>query len=292
MYKQIAANKRNTVLIMIGFVVVIAALGALFAYLFDDWWISAWVLIVAVIYAVAQYFLSASLAVAMTGAKEIHKKDHPRLYNTVENLTITAGLPMPKVYIINDPAPNAFATGRDPKHAIVAATTGLLDIMNNKELTAVMAHELSHVKNYDIRVSMITFGLVCVVGLIADLGTRMIFLTRARDDEDNSPIGLIVMLLVSILAPVAASLAQFAVSREREYLADASAVQLTRYPEGMISALKKLDTHARPMKRQNPATEALYINNPLRKSAVNTLFSTHPPIEKRIERLEHGKNTF
>ena len=292
MYKQIAANKRNTILIMIGFVVVIAALGALFAYLFDDWWISAWVLIIAVIYAVAQYFLSASLAVAMTGAKEIHKKDHPRLYNTVENLTITAGLPMPKVYIINDPAPNAFATGRDPKHAIVAATTGLLDIMDNKELTAVMAHELSHVKNYDIRVSMITFGLVCVVGLIADLGTRMIFLTRARDDEDNSPIGLIVMLLVSILAPVAASLAQFAVSREREYLADASAVQLTRYPEGMISALKKLDTHARPMKRQNPATEALYINNPLRKSAVNILFSTHPPIEKRIERLEHGKNTF
>ena len=292
MYKQIAANKRNTILIMIGFVVVIAALGALFAYLFDDWWISAWVLIVAVIYAVVQYFLSASLAVAMTGAKEIHKKDHPRLYNAVENLTITAGLPMPKVYIINDPAPNAFATGRDPKHAIVAATTGLLDIMDNKELTAVMAHELSHVKNYDIRVSMITFGLVCVVGLIADLGTRMIFLTRARDDEDNSPIGLIVMLLVSILAPVAASLAQFAVSREREYLADASAVQLTRYPEGMISALKKLDTHARPMKRQNPATEALYINNPLRKSAVNTLFSTHPPIEKRIERLEHGKNTF
>lgn len=292
MYKQIAANKRNTILIMIGFVVVIAALGALFAYLFDDWWISAWVLIVAVIYAVVQYFLSASLAVAMTGAKEIHKKDHPRLYNIVENLTITAGLPMPKVYIINDPAPNAFATGRDPKHAIVAATTGLLDIMDNKELTAVMAHELSHVKNYDIRVSMITFGLVCVVGLIADLGTRMIFLTRARDDEDNSPIGLIVMLLVSILAPVAASLAQFAVSREREYLADASAVQLTRYPEGMISALKKLDTHARPMKRQNPATEALYINNPLRKSAVNTLFSTHPPIEKRIERLEHGKNTF
>ena len=205
MYKQIAANKRNTILIMIGFVVVIAALGALFAYLFDDWWISAWVLIIAVIYAVAQYFLSASLAVAMTGAKEIHKKDHPRLYNTVENLTITAGLPMPKVYIINDPAPNAFATGRDPKHAIVAATTGLLDIMDNKELTAVMAHELSHVKNYDIRVSMITFGLVCVVGLIADLGTRMIFLTRARDDEDNSPIGLIVMLLVSILAPVAAS---------------------------------------------------------------------------------------
>ena len=292
MYKQIAANKRNTVLIMLGFVLVIAGLGALFAYLFEDVWIGVWVLVIATIYATVQYFLSASLAVAMTGAKEIRKKDHPRLYNTVENLTITAGLPMPKVYIINDPAPNAFATGRDPKHAVVAATTGLLDIMDNNELTAVMAHELSHVKNYDIRVSMITFGLVCVVGLIADLGTRMIFLTRARDDEDNSPIGLIVVLLVSLLAPIAASLAQLAVSREREYLADASAVQLTRYPEGMISALKKLDTHARPMKRQNPATEALYINNPLRKSAVNNLFSTHPPIEKRIERLEHGKDTF
>ena len=292
MYKQIAANKRNTIIIMVGFVVFIAAFGALFAYLFDDWWVGVWVLIIAIIYAVVQYFLSSSLAVAMTGAKEIQKKDNPRLYNIVENLTITAGLPMPKVYIINDPAPNAFATGRDPKHAVVAATTGLLDIMDNKELTAVMAHELSHVKNYDIRVSMITFGLVCVIGLIADLGTRMIFLTKARDNDDNSPIGLIVIALVSLLAPLAASLAQMAVSREREYLADASAVQLTRYPEGMIAALKKLDTHARPMKRQNPATEALYINNPLKKGAINNLFSTHPPIEKRIERLEHGKNSF
>lgn len=292
MYKQIATNKRNTIIIMVGFVVFIAAFGALFAYLFDDWWVGVWVLIIAIIYAVVQYFLSSSLAVAMTGAKEIQKKDNPRLYNIVENLTITAGLPMPKVYIINDPAPNAFATGRDPKHAVVAATTGLLDIMDNKELTAVMAHELSHVKNYDIRVSMITFGLVCVIGLIADLGTRMIFLTKARDNDDNSPIGLIVIALVSLLAPLAASLAQMAVSREREYLADASAVQLTRYPEGMIAALKKLDTHARPMKRQNPATEALYINNPLKKGAINNLFSTHPSIEKRIERLEHGKNSF
>ena len=292
MYKQIAANKRNTIIIMVGFVVFIAAFGALFAYLFDDWWVGVWVLIIAIIYAVVQYFLSSSLAVAMTGAKEIQKKDNPRLYNIVENLTITAGLPMPKVYIINDSAPNAFATGRDPKHAVVAATTGLLDIMDNKELTAVMAHELSHVKNYDIRVSMITFGLVCVIGLIADLGTRMIFLTKARDNDDNSPIGLIVIALVSLLAPLAASLAQMAVSREREYLADASAVQLTRYPEGMIAALKKLDTHARPMKRQNPATEAFYINNPLKKGAINNLFSTHPPIEKRIERLEHGKNAF
>ncbi len=292
MYKQIAANKRNTILIILGFVAFITLLGAAFAYFLDDWWITAWVLIVALIYALIQYFASASLAVAMTGARAIQKKDNPRLWNTVENLTISAGLPMPKVYIINDPAPNAFATGRDPKHAVVAATTGLLDIMDNKELTAVMAHELSHVKNYDIRVSMITFGLVCIVGFIADLGTRMIWMTNRRNDDENSPIGLIAVVLVSILAPIAASIAQLAVSREREYLADASAVHLTRYPEGMISALKKLDTHARPMQRQNAATEALFINNPLRKGMVKNLFSTHPPIEKRIERLEHGKNNF
>lgn len=199
---------------------------------------------------------------------------------------------MPKVYIIEDPAPNAFATGRDPKHAIVAATTGLLDIMDNKELTAVMAHELSHVKNYDIRVSMITFGLVCIVGYISDLGIRMMFYANHGDDDDNSPIGLIALLVVSILAPITASIAQMAVSREREYLADVSAVKLTRYPEGMISALKKLATHSRPMKHQNSATEALFINNPLKKGFINNLFSTHPPLEKRIERLEHGKTQF
>lgn len=292
MYKQIAANKRNTVLIMIGFILLIAAVGGVFAYFFDDWWVTVYVVVVALIYAVIQYFASTSLAVAMTGAKQIQKKDNPRLYNTVENLAITAGLPMPKVYIIDDAAPNAFATGRDPEHAVVAATTGLLDIMDNKELTAVMAHELSHVKNYDIRVSMITFGLVCIVGFIADLGVRMMWLTNNHDDDDNSPIGLIVVVLTSLLAPIVASVAQMAVSREREYLADASAAHLTRYPEGMISALKKLDTHSRPMRHQNPATEALFINNPLRKSAVNNLFSTHPPIEKRIERLEHGKEKF
>lgn len=292
MYKQIAANKRNTVLIMLGFILLITAIGWLVAYLVDDYYVVGWVLIIATIYAVIQYFLASSLAVAMTGAKEIQKKDNPRLYNTVENLTIAAGLPMPKVYIIEDPAPNAFATGRDPKHAIVAATTGLLDIMDNKELTAVMAHELSHVKNYDIRVSMITFGLVCIVGYISDLGIRMMFYANHGDDDDNSPIGLIALLVVSILAPITASIAQMAVSREREYLADVSAVKLTRYPEGMISALKKLATHSRPMKHQNSATEALFINNPLKKGFINNLFSTHPPLEKRIERLEHGKTQF
>lgn len=289
MYKQIAANKRKTVFLMAGFVVFIAAISCLFAWYFNDWTISLWTLVIATGYAVLQYFLSSSLATAMTGAKEITKKDCPRLYNAVENLSITTGLPMPKVYIVNDPAPNAFATGRDPKSAIVAATTGLLDIMDDNELNAVMAHEMSHVKNYDIRVSMITFGLVCLVGLISDIGLRLMYVT---DDDDRSPVGAVIMLITAIFAPLAASLAQLAVSRQREFLADASAVNITRHPDGMISALKKLDEHARPMRHQNAAAEALYINSGLKKGAIANLFSTHPPIEKRIERLENGKKTF
>ncbi len=292
MYKQIAANKRNTVLIMMGFVIVIGLFGSGFAYYYGDWWITVYVVAASIIYALIQYSLATSLATAMTGAEEIEKKDNPRLWKIVENLSLTAGLPMPKVYIIKDSAPNAFATGRDPEHAVVAATTGLLDIMDDKELTAVMGHELSHVKNYDIRVSMITFGLVCLIGYLADLGIRMMYYGRRSSDEERSPVGLIILIVTGVLAPIAASVAQMAVSREREYLADASSVNLTRYPEGMISALKKLAEHTQPMKRQNAATEALYINNPMRKGFWGNLFSTHPPIEKRIERLEHGKKTF
>ena len=290
MQKQIATNKRNTIFVMIFFIILIGLIGGVFAYIFQDWWLVIYVITFATIYAVIQYFAAGNIAMAMTGAHEIKKSDNPKLYNAVENLTIAAGLPMPKVYVIDDPAPNAFATGRDPQHAMVAATTGLLDIMDKSELEAVMAHELSHVKNYDIRVSMITFGLVCVVGLISDIGLRM--MVFSDNDDDRSPVGAIMMVVTAIFAPLIASLAQLAISREREYLADASAVNLTHYPEGMVNALKKLEIHSRPMKRQNPATEALYINNPLKKGAISNLFSTHPPIEKRIERIENGKKTF
>ena len=199
---------------------------------------------------------------------------------------------MPKVYVIEDAAPNAFATGRDPQHAMVAATTGLMDIMDDKELTAVMAHEMSHVKNYDIRVSMIVFGLVCVIGLISDVAYRMMFYGNRRRNEEGSPVGYVLIALAAILSPILAALAQMAVSRQREYLADASAVNITRYPEGMIEALKKLQSHSRPMKSQNVAAASMYINDPLRKGFFNNLLSTHPPIEKRIERLENGKKTF
>lgn len=292
MYKQIAENKRRTIYIIIGFVILIGVIAGIFAWIYNDPWIAVWTTVAAIIYAVIQYYAASSLAMAMTGAKEITKKDNPRFYNIVENLSITTGLPMPKVYIINDNAPNAFATGRDPKHSSVAATTGLINIMDDKELTAVMAHEMSHVKNYDIRVSMIVFGLVCVVGLISDLGFRMMFYGDRQRNNEGSPVAYVLLIAVAILAPIFASIAQMAVSRQREFLADASAVNITRYPEGMISALKKLQSHSQPMKSQNIATEAMYINDPLRKGFFNNLFSSHPPIEKRIERLEHGKKTF
>ena len=292
MYKQIAENRRRTVFIMVGFVLLIGAIAGIFAYFYRDPFIAVWILVVAILYAVFQYYWASSLAVVMTGAKEIVKKDNPRFYNIVENLSITTGLPMPKVYIIEDKAPNAFASGRDPKHALVAATTGLLDIMDDKELTAVMAHEMSHVKNYDIRVSMIVFGLTCMVGLVSDLAFRMMFYGNRRRNNEGSPVGYVLIILVAILSPIIAAIAQMAVSRQREYLADASAVNITRYPEGMIAALKKLQTHSQPMRSQNIATEAMYINNPLRKGFFSNLLSSHPPIEKRIERLEHGKKTF
>ena len=292
MYKQIAENKRRTIFIILGFVVMVGAIAGVFAYLYRDPWIAVWTIVVSVIYALVQYYCAGSIAMAMTGAREVTKKDNPRLYNIVENLSITTGLPMPKVYVIDDKAPNAFATGRDPKHAAVAATTGLLDIMNDKELTAVMAHEMSHVKNYDIRVSMIVFGLVCVVGLISDFGFRFMYYGNRRRDNEGSPVGYVLILIVAILSPIVASIAQMAVSRQREYLADASAVNITRYPEGMIGALKKLQSHSQPMRSQNIAAESMYINNPLRKGFFNNLLSSHPPLEKRIERLEHGKKTF
>lgn len=292
MYKQIAENKRKTILIIIGFVLMIGVIAGLFAWAYNDVWLAVWVIVISIIYAIIQYFAAGSIAMVMTGAKEISKKDNPRFYNIVENLSITTGLPMPKVYIIQDQAPNAFATGRDPQHASVAATVGLLDIMDDKELTAVMAHEMSHVKNYDIRVSMIVFGLVCVVGLVSDFAFRMMFYGTRRRDNEGSPIGYLLVAIAMVLAPLFASIARMAVSRQREFLADASAVNITRYPEGMIAALKKLQEHSTPMKSQNIATEAMYINNPLRKGFFSNLFSSHPPIEKRIERLEHGKTTF
>ena len=284
MYSAIAANKRNTVLIMFLFVVIIAGLGYLASVYFGDLYITYFVIAGALVYALIQYFAAAKLAVAMTGAKPIEKKDNPRLYRMVENLSIAEGMPMPKVYVIDDPAPNAFATGRDPKHAIVAATTGLMDIMDDKELEGVMAHELGHVKNYDIRVSMIVFGLVSAIGLLSDIALRMLLFNN--DDRDGVPPQLYLLgLLALILAPIVAAVIQMAVSRQREYLADSTGALTTRYPEGLASALEKLRDHGKPMQRQNGSTAHLFFANPMKNGFFEKIFSTHPPLDERIARL-------
>ncbi len=292
MYGAIAANKRNTVLIMAVFIGLISAIGYLVSLYFGQTSIAYWVIAGAALYALIQYFAASKLAVAVTGAQEIVKKDNPRLYRIVENLAITIGIPTPKVYIINDPAPNAFATGRDPKHAIVAATTGILDTMNDRELEAVMAHEMGHVQNYDIRVSMIAFGLVSAIGLLSDIALHMFFFGGRDRNRDVSPVVIIVGVVLIILAPIMAALIQMAVSRQREYLADATGAMTTRDPEGLASALKKLEKAGRPMKRQSSSTAHLFFNNPLKPGSISRLFSTHPPLKDRIARLQDIKGKF
>jgi heat shock protein HtpX len=293
MYGAIAANKRNTVLIMIGFIVLIGIIGWVVSYIYNDTSIAYVVLVVALVYALIQYFAAGALSVASTGAIEIEKKDNPRLFRVVENLAITLGIQMPKIYIIDDPAPNAFATGRDPKHAIVAATTGLLDVMDDRELESVMAHEMGHVQNYDIRVNMIVFGLVSAIGLLTDIVLRMFWFGGGRRDNNNqNPIVLIVGIAVIVLAPILALLIQLAISRQREYLADASSAITTRDPEGLESALKKLETYGQPMKKQTSSTAHLFISDPLKPGVISKLFSTHPPLEDRIKRLHDNEARF
>jgi heat shock protein HtpX len=253
--------------------------------------ITYFVIAVVAIYALIQYFIADKLSVAMTGARRIEKSDNPRFYRIVENLAITIGIPTPQVYIIDDPAPNAFATGRDPKHAIVAATSGLIDIMNDSELEAVMAHEMGHVQNYDIRVSMITFGLVSAIGLLTNLILRM-FIFGDRDNNNSNPIGMIAGIIVIILAPIIAAVIQLAVSRQLEYLADATSAMTTRNPDAMISALQKLQKQGKPMMRQSSSSAHLFFINPLKPGFMNKLFSTHPPIEDRIARLQNNEGKF
>lgn len=291
MYSAIATNKRNTFIIMVLFVSLVGAVGWAISYFYGNTSIAYWVVGVAFIYALIQYFLAAKLATLMTGAHEIKKADNPRLYRIVENLTIATGMPMPKVYIIEDPAPNAFATGRDPKRAIVAATTGILEVMDDRELEAVMAHEMSHVRNYDIRVTMIAFGLVSAIAILSDIALRMMFF--GGDNRNNAnPVVLVVGIILIILAPIIATIIQLAVSRQREYLADASGVMTTRDSEGLAQALEKLRQYGRPMQHQNTATAHLFLNNPLKPGFLSKLFSTHPPLEERIARLRNNANKF
>lgn len=300
MYSAIARNKRNTVLIVLVFLLLIGALGFLGGYLAGNVSIGVIVLVVAIGYAVLQYFLAARQATAIAGGVEIDRTTEPRLWRTVENLAIATGMPMPRVFVIQDPSPNAFATGRDPEHAVVAATTGLLAIMDDQELQGVMAHELGHVRNYDIRVSTMVFGLVVAVGLIADVLLRISIFSglsggRSRNNDsggNNNPILLIAGLVAVIVAPIAAAGVQAAVSRQREYLADATGAMTTRHPEGLARALEKLGAYGRPMQTQNSSMAHLWIADPMRPGVMDRLFSTHPPLPDRIARLRGSLDRF
>lgn len=272
---------------MVVFVLIIALLADLLTMIYAGGSpaVLIGVVIGSLIYVAISYFMGMKMSLAVNGARQIQKKDNPRLWRIIENLSIADGLPMPKVYIMDDPAPNAFATGRDPNHAAVCATSGLLDIMNDDELTGVFAHELGHVKNYDIRVSMIAFALTAIISLIADILLRLSFF-RGGDNNEENQIALFIGIAAAILAPFVAFLIQMAVSRQREYLADATGALTTRYPEGLASALRKIATTGSTLKKQNTATAHFFFANPLRAHSITSWFSTHPPIEERIKRLE------
>lgn len=273
------------------FLIFVGGLGWLFSQMFGDGRpsITVGVLIGALVYTLITYYSGSKMALAVNGAHKVEKREQPRLYRIVENLSITEGLPMPAVYIIDDPSPNAFATGRDPNHSAVCVTTGLLEIMDDQELEGVLAHEMGHVKNYDIRVSMVAFALTAFVSLLADIILRWMWYSDDDDGRGNQFV-LLLGIIAAVLSPVIATMIQLAISRQREYLADATGAMTTRYPEGLERALAKIAAHGSVMKKQNTSTAHLFFANPLKKKTIASLFSTHPPIEDRIRRLrEMGK---
>jgi heat shock protein HtpX len=287
MYEQISSNKRRTVLLLFIFIILLWGLAYVVSRATGNPGLFFVIGIFSLLYSLFSYFAGAKMALAVNGAKEIQKSDDPRLWRTVENLAITEGLPMPKVYIMNDPALNAFATGRKPNVSAVCATTGLLQIMNDTELEGVIAHELGHIKNYDMRVNTIAFALVGVISLIADMFWHISFF--GGDDEDSPAWIRILAIVAIILAPIAATLLQLAISRRREYLADATGALSTRYPDGLASALAKIEQAGSATRKQNTATAHMFFANPLKGKGITNLFSTHPPIEARIKALKEMK---
>ncbi|MCR4280166.1 MAG: M48 family metallopeptidase [Candidatus Komeilibacteria bacterium] len=293
MYNQITNNKRKTWLLMALFIGVIIALGWAWHYWYGGGYgIIGIAAIFAIVMSLTGYYGGDKIAIAAAGAHPVKKSDNPYLYRLIENLCITAGLPLPKIYIIPDQSINAFATGRDPKHASIAVSEGALKYLENEELEGVLAHELSHIKNFDIR--LLTIVIVCIglITLLADffLRARLFGIGGSRRDESGGNAGailVIVGLVLAILAPLFARLIQFAISRQREYLADADGAMLTRYPEGLAAALEKIKTQAKPLARVNRATAHLYISNPWANfgKKISHAFSTHPPIEERIKKL-------
>lgn len=291
LYRQILENKRKTIGLIILFSVIVLGIGWGLGYLINHDSVSGLIIagVILVFYVPITYMSASSQVLRMSGAREIKKEDHPQLFGIVEELTIAARLPMPKIYIVNDPSPNAFATGIKPEKSVVAFTTGLLDTLNREELAGVVAHELAHIRNYDIRLMTICIALVGVIAILANLGSRMLFLGGGRrGNRKANPALLIIAILFVILAPLAAQFVRFAVSRNREYLADATAVEYTRNPVGLINALKKISGDPRDVKHAQAATASMYICRPIGKKRKKrrNLLATHPPIESRIERLE------
>jgi heat shock protein HtpX len=293
LYNHSDANKRKTWFLFAGFFIFVMIIGYIFSVAMND----SGILYIAVIFSVVSsffsYWFSDKIVLSMSEAHEIKLEDSRDLYHLVENLCITAGIPIPRIYVIDDPAPNAFATGRNPKHAAIAVTTGLLNKLERSELEGVIAHELSHVRNYDILIATLTTVMVGMIVLLADWFRRWSFMGRRNSDSDNKgQLGLIILLLaivLSILAPLFAYLMQFAISRKREFVADADGALLTRYPEGLAKALEKISADPHDLKTANRATAHLYISEPLKEKNKKVLFAkafmTHPPVEDRIKAL-------
>lgn len=290
MYQQIDSNKRKSFILIIIFIIFVIFLGWLYGQLTETGYLGLGIaIIVSLLMTATSYFAGDKIALASSGAQKIEKKDNPYVYRLVENLCITAGLALPKIHIINDPNINAFATGRDPNHASIAITQGAIDKLENEELEGVIAHELSHIKNYDIRLMMIVIVLVGTIALISDWLMRG-FLWN-RNDRGKGQLGLILLIVgivLAILSPLIAKLIQLAISRKREFLADADGSLLTRYPQGLAAALTKIASQNQlPLKKANNATAHLYIANPFGQTQkfLTKLFSTHPPIKERISKL-------
>ncbi len=306
-YQAIGKNKAESWVLIFLFLIIIIALGFLFSQAYQNPQILYFAVGFSVISSLISYYFSDSITLAISKAQEINRQDNQQLYNIVENLCIAAGLPMPKIYIIEDSAPNAFATGRDPKHAVICYTTGILQKLNKTELEGVTAHELSHIGNYDIRVMTLVVVLVGTLTLLADFFLRASwFGGRRRSNDRDGGIGqwlFLIGILLALISPIIATLIKLAVSRQREYLADASGALLTRYPEGLASALEKISADSTPLAEANKATAHLYIANPFHqdidenspraqasdshgsRSWFANMFNTHPPIEDRIKRL-------
>ena len=293
MYSQIDANKRKTFFLMAFFAVLLLAIGYFFSYYYNSLDFLIIALVISLGMNLASYFAGDKIALMTAGAEgPLKQTDNPYVYRLVENLAITAGLPLPKIYLIPDSFPNAFATGRDPNHATIALTTGLIESLENEELEGVIAHELSHIKNYDIRLMMVIIVLVGLVTLAVDMLWRSKFFGRKNSSEKTGGqlggILMIVGLILVVLSPIIAQLMQLAISRKREFLADADGALITRYPEGLARALEKINAYKLPMKKATNATAHLYLANPFGAQAgkgLAKLFSTHPPIEQRIKEL-------